>query len=159
MRMHNNSGGNAYENADGKNNRDEEKKQMKRFRVHHIMCTDLYQGYGYSGAFCENMTEMVTWLKEHADEKLLLVSDPDEICKKCPNLKDDVFCVDETNHVKSKDQQLLEPLHLLEKETYSYEELQQHAKQYLTKEVFEASCRNCQWYKKGLCRYEDFRFC
>ena len=68
MRMHNNSGGNAYENADGKNNRDEEKKQMKRFRVHHIMCTDLYQGYGYSGAFCENMTEMVTWLKEHADE-------------------------------------------------------------------------------------------
>ncbi len=74
-------------------------------------------------------------------------------------LKDDVFCVDEMNHVKSKDQQLLEPLHLLEKETYSYEELQQHAKQYLTKEVFEASCRNCQWYKKGLCRYEDFRFC
>ena len=57
---------------------------MKNFRVHHIMCTNLYQGYGYSGAFCENMTEMVTWLKSNPDEKLLLVTDPDEICKKCP---------------------------------------------------------------------------
>ena len=68
---------------------------MKHFRVHHIMCTNLYQGYGYSGAFCQNMTKMVTWLKDHADEPLLLVSDPDEICKKCPNLVEGKYCMDD----------------------------------------------------------------
>ncbi len=132
---------------------------MKSFRVHHIMCTNLYQGYGYSGPFCENMTAMVTWLKEHSDESLLLVTDPDEICKKCPNLVDGVYCGDEGNHVKSKDENLLGPLHLKEKESYTYDELMQIAKRYLTKEVFEDSCKNCNWYKQGLCRYEDFKFC
>lgn len=132
---------------------------MKHFRVHHIMCTNLYQGYGYSGAFCQNMTKMVTWLKDHADEPLLLVSDPDEICKKCPNLVEGKYCLDATNHVKSKDQHLLEPLHLLEGQTYTYGQLMQKADKYLTKEVFESSCSKCEWYKQGLCHYEDFRFC
>ena len=130
---------------------------MKKFRVHHIMCTNLYQGYGYSGAFCENMTEMVTWLKSNPDEKLLLVTDPDEICKKCPNLKDGIHCVDATNHVKTKDLLLLEPLHLTEGEAYSYSEMSEHGRLYLTKELFTKSCRNCQWYKEGLCTYEALR--
>lgn len=55
---------------------------MNKFRVHHIMCTNLYKGYGYSGPFCENMTKMVSWLNENQDEPLLLVTHPDEICKK-----------------------------------------------------------------------------
>lgn len=32
---------------------------MKKFRVHHILCTVLYRGEGYSGTFCDNMTEKV----------------------------------------------------------------------------------------------------
>ena len=67
--------------------------------------------------------------------------------------------MDATNHVKSKDQHLLEPLHLLEGQTYTYGQLMQQADKYLTKEVFESSCSKCEWYKQGLCHYEDFRFC
>ena len=93
---------------------------MNKFRVHHIMCTNLYKGYGYSGPFCENMTKMVSWLNENQDEKLL------------------------------------EPLKLSENKTYTYRQLKEHAQKYLTKEVFEKSCSNCEWYDKGLCRYEDF---
>ena len=131
---------------------------MKHFRVHHIMCTNLYQGYGYSGSFCENMTAMVTWLKEHPTEKLFLVTNPDEICKNCPNLKDGIYCVDATNHVKIKDSDLLAPLHLKEYEYYSYQELLNHARQYLSREIFETSCGKCQWYTQGLCKFEDFDF-
>ena len=80
---------------------------MNKFRVHHIMCTNLYKGYGYSGPFCENMTKMVSWLNENQDEPLLLVTHPDEICKKCPNLVDGRYCVDITNHVQKKDEKLL----------------------------------------------------
>lgn len=32
---------------------------MKKFRVHHILCTVLYRGEGYSGTFCDNMTQKV----------------------------------------------------------------------------------------------------
>lgn len=131
---------------------------MNKFRVHHIMCTNLYQGYGYSGPFCENMTRMVAWLKDNPDEPLMLITDPDEICSKCPNLVKDKYCVNETNHVHEKDCALLEPLHLQEKMVYTYNELKQQAKEYLTRDVFENSCSNCEWYKQKLCRYEDFDY-
>ena len=95
-------------------------------------------------------------LNENQDETLLLVTHPDEICKKCPNLVDGRYCVDITNHVQKKDEKSLEPLKLNGNKTYTYRQLKEHAQKYLTKEVFEKSCSNCEWYDKGLCRYEDF---
>lgn len=35
-----------------------------KFRGHHIVCTSLYEGKGYSGAFCENMTAVVERLRK-----------------------------------------------------------------------------------------------
>lgn len=133
-------------------------RDVFHFRVHHILCTNLYQGYGYSGAFCDNMTEKITWLKAHPDEPLCLVTDPDEICQKCPNLVQGIYCTDEKNHVQKKDEALLERLHLKKNGQYTYRQLIQHADRYLTKEIFEQSCKNCEWYQKGLCRFEDFDY-
>ena len=56
-----------------------------KFRGHHIVCTSLYEGKGYSGAFCENMTAVVERLRKDPDEELLLVAEPDMICANCPN--------------------------------------------------------------------------
>lgn len=130
---------------------------MYKFRVHHIMCTNLYKGYGYSGDFCENMTKMVEWLCNNPDEPLLLVTNPDDICAKCPNLINNKYCENEQNHVHLKDKELLLALHLEEGKTYTYSFLKSQAKKYLSKEIFEKSCSNCKWYKEGLCKYEDFR--
>ena len=58
---------------------------MKKFRVHHILCTVLYRGEGYSGTFCDNMTQKVRELKADPEEPLMLVTDPDMICARCPN--------------------------------------------------------------------------
>lgn len=80
---------------------------MKKFRVHHILCTVLYQGEGYSGAFCDNMTQKVHELKDNLDGALILVTDPDMICARCPNRTPDDTCLDEKNHVKIKDLELL----------------------------------------------------
>ena len=52
-----------------------------KFRGHHIVCTSLYEGKGYSGAFCENMTAVVERLRKDPDEELLLVAEPDMICE------------------------------------------------------------------------------
>ena len=131
---------------------------MKKIRVPHIMCTNLYRGYGYSGPFCENMTAMVTWLKGHEEDRLCLVAEPDDICRRCPNLTDEGYCMDASNHVQTKDRALLEPLHLVEGQVYTYGQLKEHARKYLSGELFQTSCSNCEWYRQGLCHYEDFDF-
>ena len=47
---------------------------MKKFRVHHILCTVLYRGEGYSGTFCDNMTQKVRELKADPDEQFTKAS-------------------------------------------------------------------------------------
>ncbi len=58
---------------------------MEYFRVHHILCTSLYEGKGYSGAFCENMSSVVERLRANPEEELVPVAEPDVICAGCPN--------------------------------------------------------------------------
>lgn len=129
---------------------------VKEFRVHHILCTQLYQGLGYSGDFCTNMTAVVSDLRANPDQSVRLVAKGDVICKNCPNRVGTDFCTNGDNHVAIKDRNLLAPLHLEEGETYTYRELLQHSRQYLTESVFTASCANCNWYRQGICKYEDF---
>lgn len=128
------------------------------FRVHHILCTNLYRGLGYDGAFCENMTAVVSRLRREPDTLLKLVTHPDAICLDCPNRIGEDFCSNGDNHVSVKDHALLEPLHLKEGSLYTYRELCSHAETYLSREVFEKSCCGCQWFTDGICRYEDFLF-
>ena len=129
---------------------------MKKFRVHHILCTVLYRGEGYSGTFCDNMTQKVWELKADQEEPLMLVTDPDMICTRCPNRTPDDTCVDDKNHVKSKDLELLELFGLKENQLYSYRELLQCAEKKLDKENFLKSCGRCRWYQQGLCSYEEW---
>jgi len=73
------------------------------------------------------MTEKVRELKADPEEPLMLVTDPDMICERCPNRTPDDTCVDDKNHVKSKDLELLELFGLKENQLYSYRELLQCA--------------------------------
>ena len=130
---------------------------MKKFRVHHILCTVLYQGEGYSGAFCDNMTEKVRGLKENPEESLILVTDPDMICARCPNRTPDDTCMDDKNHVKVKDMNLLKLFGWQEAESYTYQELLRQAVEKLNAESFKESCGRCLWYQQGLCSYETWR--
>ncbi|MBE5889394.1 MAG: DUF1284 domain-containing protein [Lachnospiraceae bacterium] len=128
-----------------------------KFRVHHILCTSLYQGYGYSGPFCENMTKIINYLCQNPDEPLTLVTEPDAICANCPNLDPiDNGCSGDHNHVHIKDVELLNVLGLEEGAQYSYRQLLTEGIAKFTKEVFEKSCSNCAWYHQGLCNHEDF---
>lgn len=129
---------------------------MKKFRVHHILCTVLYRGSGYSGVFCENMTRKVEQLQKNPDEPLQLVAGADMICQHCPNLTSIHTCTRDRDHVSVKDRSLLEQLALNENETYTYRCFLEHAAHYITAEIFENSCGNCEWYRRKLCSYELF---
>lgn len=53
-----------------------------RLRGHHLICLNFFRGEGYSEDFIKNIYGV---LKK---EKVEIVSGPDEVCAKCPYLKD-----------------------------------------------------------------------
>lgn len=129
-----------------------------RLRVHHLLCSALYVGEGYSEAFCRNMDQVVKRLWDSAEqekepEEIELVTCPDCICSECPNLTDKGCSLD-NNNVVSKDAALAEKLGLKLGKPYYIPELLRQTAGNLSKEIFETSCHNCEWYQMGLCRYE-----
>lgn len=126
-----------------------------KFRAHHIICTSLYEGKGYSGAFCENMTAVVERLRSNPKEELCLVAEPDIICKNCPNCTGEKSCAHNSNRVVEKDRRVMEWLDLREGNIYSYQEMCRHAREHMTEEIFLKNCGKCDWRKQGLCKYED----
>ena len=128
-----------------------------RLRVHHLLCSALYVGKGYSEAFCENMQKVAEWLwKDDEGEKreVRLITEPDNICKECPNLVDNGCRLDD-NNVVSKDAALARALGLEAERVYLVTELLHTVGGRLTAEIFENSCHNCEWYEQGLCNYEQ----
>ena len=126
-----------------------------KFRGHHIVCTSLYEGKGYSGAFCENMTAVVERLRKDPDEELLLVAEPDMICANCPNRTETNECVHNHNRVVNKDRRVIEFFGLEENRVYTYREMCRHARAAMNMDFFMENCGKCDWLKQGLCKYED----
>lgn len=130
---------------------------IMKLRVHHLLCSALFVGKGYSEKFCENMEQIVQWLWENSEvekeRSVELITKEDSICVQCPNLAMEGCSLDD-NHVVSKDARLARELLLETDRVYSVPELINRVSQNLTEEIFEASCHNCEWYQEGLCRYE-----
>lgn len=130
-----------------------------KLRVHHLFCSALYQGEGYSRQFCENMEKTVKWLWneeslcEKEERMAQLIIRPDVICQACPNLIGEA-CVLDGDSVVSKDARLAEALHLQLDRQYAVSKLLRHVKENLTEEIFETSCHKCEWYHQKLCSYE-----
>ncbi len=127
---------------------------MEYFRVHHILCTSLYEGKGYSGAFCENMSSVVERLRANPEEELVPVAEPDVICAGCPNRTEQGECAQNQNSVVEKDRFLAEQLGISTGRVSTYRELCRQAAGKMTREIFARSCETCDWHRQGLCRYE-----
>ncbi len=132
-----------------------------KLRVHHLLCSALFTGKGYSEAFVENMQGVVDelFMPEEADTgkraaaSVELCLEPDIVCKECPNLADGV-CILDDNNVVSKDAGLARKLGLECNREYRKKELFGHIARTLSEDIFEESCHKCRWYEEGLCRYD-----
>lgn len=134
-----------------------EKTQIRTLRIHHLLCIPLFAGEGYNDSFCANMTGVIRLLRKECDAPLTAVCAPDMICAGCPNLREDGSCGNSANNqVVQKDARLAEALQIKAGETYTFRTLLELAQKNLTKEMFENSCANCEWYRKGLCSYEKW---
>lgn len=126
----------------------------RKLRVHHLLCVPLFVGEGYSGEFSRNMAEQIRYLKQAGEELLELTDEPDIICAGCPNLTADRQCSCQNNLIADKDRLVARQLDIRIGEGYTYDELCQIARNKITAEFFDACCKQCEWYQKGLCSYQ-----
>lgn len=117
-------------------------------RPHHLLCTQAYEGKGYSDTFVENMNEKVKLLREVPNYEIELKIDLDNLCSHCPSNKGTV-CESEEK-VKSMDHKVCKYFNLSEG-TYVYKEVIEKIKLKITKEIMKDICGNCEWYNYGIC--------
>lgn len=152
--------GGAYdkEEEDRKDMRIE--KDLLKLRAHHLLCIPQYQGNGYSEAFCSQMEAVIKALKAH-EGRLVLLDEPDILCRHCPNLMRDSAqnlergscrCEKEAEIIR-KDRTLLEGLHIEAGMPCEAEELKKKAGIFMSQELFCRACGDCEWLRRGFCNY------
>lgn len=136
-------------------------KKVINLRAHHLLCTVLYKGAGYSKDFTENMDGIVKALREGSLIKLRCTQDI--ICSECPNALNDGRCAldkkeAEYKEIKTLDSKVVEYFGLEDNltEMCQSEKIFASVKNRINKEVFDEFCGNCRWYKAGYCSYEEY---
>ena len=118
-------------------------------RGHHLLCLKGFQGYGYDEDFTENMAE-INSLRKQQDTTVLLTNTPDDICKACPNLKNNI-CKDRLHdkNIVQMDDEVLKNLDIT-KEHNSIELFERIDSIFDSKESVSKICFNCLWHEKCL---------
>lgn len=123
-------------------------------RVHHILCTTLFEGKGYSEGFCLGMEKIVSRLRKEPEQKLLPVCCPDAICSDCPYLTPENTCSSNYNQIAKRDEYLWKLFELQTGQSYSYLQLQKIAAEKLKESDFMKICGDCRWNKAGICTFK-----
>lgn len=122
---------------------------MLLIRGHHLFCIQGYQGYGYDKSFSENMDYIHKVISD--ENTCIKICDyADDICKKCPNLKNN-FCIDCDNnrHIVDMDRKVLDKLNTDEK-VFKSVDLFGFLNNVLSKEDIFDVCGDCMWIDKCL---------
>ena len=118
-------------------------------RGHHLLCLKGFQGYGYDENFTENMTD-VNATRKLPDTQVSLTNSPDDICKACPNLKDNT-CGNELQNerIVNMDNEVLKKLDV-SKEHNSLELFEKIDEIFNNEESVSKICFECMWHEKCL---------
>lgn len=124
-----------------------------KLRAHHLFCTALFEGRGYSAQFTENMYATIA---KFADTAITIVQGHDDLCAKCPHLADDGSCTNGADNVRSRDKNAQEVCGVKVGESYTHSDLTERLSD-LSEEDFNRVCQNCQWGRAGICSYEKLK--
>lgn len=118
-------------------------------RGHHLLCLKGFQGYGYDENFTLNMAD-VNSKRKLKKTTVLLTNTPDDICRKCPNLKDGLCQNSKTNEIiTNMDNEVLKKLDS-SKEFNSVELFEKVDGIFNAEESVSEICCNCIWHDKCL---------
>lgn len=118
-------------------------------RPHHLLCTQSYEGRGYSPEFVANMNRITGKLRTDSDMQIRLTCGTDHLCMACPNkIAEDICSTDE--HVRLLDQRVIDTFQL-EEITYNYQALIRKMRVGATPEIIKKICGDCSWYLNDSC--------
>jgi len=132
----------------------DDESYLVTLRAHHLLCLQGYQGYGYDERFKVNLEKKLKILKNH-NTKVIVSSSPDDLCEKCPNLKENI-CVGigksfresllNNEKIVKKDLAILKEIKIKSKKKYSFKELIKIVNNVFTgKNQLKYICNDCQW--------------
>ncbi len=124
-----------------------------KLRGHHLICLHFFNGGGYSAEFIENLKEALK--KAEAGEKIEVQPGPDNICKKCPHLKEDkcVYKEDSETKIRAMDKKALELLGIKTGTEIKWQNLRERIPGIFDKWK-KKYCTECTW--KGICEENPF---
>lgn len=118
------------------------KNENIRLRPHHGMCLAYFEGKRYSEGFSSHMEHMLEILEKGTPVRLVISGD--EICKACPNLKNNI-CVTEAC-VTHYDQKVLDICGFYENQVMGSKEFFSRVEEkILEKGKRKEICSGCEW--------------
>ncbi|MDE5946252.1 MAG: DUF1284 domain-containing protein [Oscillospiraceae bacterium] len=115
-----------------------------KIRPHHGLCTEFFEGKGYSDSFTENMYNVISLLEKNPEVKIII--DTDDICSGCPENIDN-RCIS-FKKVKDYDKKVLEYCKISENDMIYWKDFKTKIKsEILEKNLLKDICSNCRWYK------------
>lgn len=118
-------------------------------RGHHLLCLQGFQGYGYDENFIKNMIN-INNLRKSKNTIISITNKADDICKCCPNLKNNL-CKDmnQNKQIIKMDNEIISKIDTNEK--YNAQELfNKIANSFNSKESVKYICNNCIWQRECL---------
>jgi len=137
----------------------QEKDNIIELRAHHLLCLQGYQGYGYDMKFKENLEEKLNALKNN-NTKVILTSSPDDLCKKCPKLRENI-CIGDSKSLNDSlennekivkmDLAILKEINLETNKEYLFKSLIKIVNNvFLNRRDLKNICKYCSWTDKCL---------
>lgn len=124
---------------------------MIRFRGHHLVCLHFFHGEGYSPDFVLNLEKALAGVQRDGVE---VCAGPDEICIKCPSLKDARcnYSDDADAETLEMDRLAMDLFGVQEGVKMSWDELRQRLPG-IFNEWLKSCCLECGW--KKACEKND----
>ena len=121
-----------------------------KLRPHHLLCTQGFQGKGYSETFVANMKNYVKSMREVPDFRVTITDEPDDLCRACPNKLSSKACKDDEK-VHRFDRSVLELFDIKPGETYCYQDLVRKIDENMSEDKMKNICGDCSWFKVSAC--------
>lgn len=116
-------------------------KKAIKLRPHHLLCTQTFEGRGYSPSFVDNMEKIVAQLRADKTTEVEIVSGVDDLCEKCPHLLADGTCESQAK-IEKLDAKAAE-FFCVSEDVYTYADLiKSHP---ISQQIILQICGDCSW--------------
>ena len=115
-----------------------------KLRGHHLVCLHFFTGEGYNSEFIKNLKDILVRTK--SGEELEVCSGEDDVCRRCPFLKDKKCSYDKhaENEIQKMDRDAMEFLRIEPSMKVTWVDIEERVKG-IFKKWSAKYCKNCNW--------------